>query len=84
MLILLLFCCFSGRPDQVQNCSITNVSMTSLSISCTEGFHGGLTQSFMLEVRDMSTQVTIQITVDLNCSTTPLKLQYSLKPKSNV
>lgn len=31
--------------------------MTSLGIRCLEGFNGGLTQSFMLEVRDMSTQV---------------------------
>lgn len=47
----------SGRPDQVHNCTITNISMTSLGIRCLEGFNGGLTQSFMLEVRDMSTQV---------------------------
>lgn len=47
----------SGRPDQVHNCTITNISMTSLGIKCLEGFNGGLTQSFMLEVRDMSTQV---------------------------
>lgn len=46
-----------GRPDQVHNCTITNISMTSLGIRCLEGFNGGLTQSFMLEVRDMSTQV---------------------------
>lgn len=48
----------SGRPDQVHNCTITNISMTSLGIRCLEGFNGGLTQSFMLEVRDMSTQVS--------------------------
>lgn len=46
-----------GRPDQVHNCTITNISMTSLGIRCLEGFNGGLQQSFMLEVRDMSTQV---------------------------
>ncbi|XP_055324788.1 protein turtle [Sitodiplosis mosellana] len=46
----------AGRPDQVHNCTITNISMTSLGIKCLEGFNGGLTQSFMLEVRDMSTQ----------------------------
>lgn len=48
---------FSGRPDQVQNCTITNISMTSLGVKCSEGFNGGLSQSFMLEVRDMNTQV---------------------------
>lgn len=47
-----------GRPDQVHNCTITNISMTSLGIRCIEGFNGGLAQSFMLEVRDMSTQVS--------------------------
>lgn len=29
--------------------------MTSLSIRCSEGFNGGLTQQFMLEVRDSQT-----------------------------
>lgn len=34
--------------------------MTSLGIRCIEGFNGGLAQSFMLEVRDMSTQVNLR------------------------
>lgn len=45
----------TGRPDQVHNCTITNISMTSMSIRCSEGFNGGLTQQFMLEVRDSQT-----------------------------
>lgn len=45
----------SGRPDQVHNCTITNISMTSLSIRCSEGFNGGLTQQFMLEIKDSGT-----------------------------
>lgn len=48
----------SGRPDQAQNCTITNISMTSLGLKCLEGFNGGLTQSFMLEVRELNTQVS--------------------------
>lgn len=43
---------FSGRPDQVHNCTITNISMTSMGVRCSEGFNGGLPQTFMLEVRD--------------------------------
>jgi immunoglobulin superfamily member 9B len=45
----------AGRPDQVHNCTITNISMTSLSIRCSEGFNGGLAQQFMLEVKDSGT-----------------------------
>lgn len=30
--------------------------MTSLGIKCIEGFNGGLTQSFMVEVKDMLAQ----------------------------
>lgn len=45
----------TGRPDQVHNCTITNISMTSMSLRCSEGFNGGLTQQFMLEVRDSQT-----------------------------
>ncbi|EDS45463.1 conserved hypothetical protein [Culex quinquefasciatus] len=45
-----------GRPDQVHNCSLANVSMTSLNVRCYEGFNGGLAQSFFLELRDTHTQ----------------------------
>ncbi|XP_050100509.1 protein turtle homolog B [Anopheles aquasalis] len=46
----------AGRPDQVHNCTVANVSMTSLSVRCFEGFNGGLAQSFFLELRDSHTQ----------------------------
>ncbi|XP_055588000.1 protein turtle [Uranotaenia lowii] len=46
----------AGRPDQVHNCSVANVSMTSMSVRCYEGFNGGLAQSFFLELRDTHTQ----------------------------
>ncbi|ETN67965.1 hypothetical protein AND_000204 [Anopheles darlingi] len=45
-----------SRPDQVHNCTVANVSMTSLSVRCFEGFNGGLAQSFFLELRDSHTQ----------------------------
>lgn len=54
----------SGRPDQVQNCTITNISMTSLGVKCAEGFNGGLLQSFMLEVRELNTLVRALISND--------------------
>ncbi|KAL5284444.1 hypothetical protein ACFFRR_006630 [Megaselia abdita] len=43
----------AGRPDQVHNCTLTNISMTSLTVKCTDGFNGGLPQSFMLEIKDL-------------------------------
>ncbi|XP_058059775.1 neural cell adhesion molecule 1 [Anopheles bellator] len=46
----------AGRPDQVHNCTVANVSMTSLAVRCYEGFNGGLAQSFFLELRDSHTQ----------------------------
>ncbi|XP_055542964.1 hemicentin-1 isoform X2 [Wyeomyia smithii] len=46
----------AGRPDQVHNCSLANVSMTSLQVRCYEGFNGGLAQSFFLELRDTQSQ----------------------------
>jgi len=46
----------AGRPDQVNNCTISNISMTSLSLKCVEGFSGGLTQSFVVEIFDLHTQ----------------------------
>lgn len=46
----------SGRPDQVHNCTIANTSMTSFSVRCSEGFNGGLPQSFTVEVRETESQ----------------------------
>ncbi|XP_040152153.1 neural cell adhesion molecule 1 isoform X2 [Anopheles arabiensis] len=46
----------AGRPDQVHNCTVANVSMTSLAVRCYEGFNGGLAQSFFLELRDSHSQ----------------------------
>ncbi|XP_058813514.1 neural cell adhesion molecule 1 isoform X2 [Topomyia yanbarensis] len=46
----------AGRPDQVHNCTLANVSMTSLQVRCFEGFNGGLAQSFFLELRDTQSQ----------------------------
>lgn len=46
----------AGRPDQVNNCSLANMSMSSFSVWCGEGFNGGLPQTFLLEVRDLHTQ----------------------------
>nr|CAH7769565.1 unnamed protein product [Callosobruchus chinensis] len=46
----------AGRPDQVHNCTLLNISMNSFSIRCAEGFNGGLPQSFLLEVREIQSQ----------------------------
>ncbi|RZF47471.1 hypothetical protein LSTR_LSTR007398, partial [Laodelphax striatellus] len=47
----------AGRPDQVQNCSVSNTSTTSFYIRCAEGFNGGLPQSFWMEVREAESQL---------------------------
>ncbi|CAH1186722.1 unnamed protein product [Phyllotreta striolata] len=46
----------AGRPDQVHNCTVLNISMNSFNIRCSEGFNGGLPQSFLLEVRESQSQ----------------------------
>ncbi|XP_069962139.1 neural cell adhesion molecule 2 isoform X6 [Bactrocera oleae] len=43
----------AGRPEQVHNCSVVNISVLSIAISCIEGFNGGLPQLFVMEVRNM-------------------------------
>jgi len=42
----------AGRPFPPKNCSIHNETEDSVTISCTEGFNGGLPQHFLLEVTD--------------------------------
>ncbi|XP_048510845.1 neural cell adhesion molecule 2 isoform X2 [Athalia rosae] len=46
----------AGRPDMVHNCTTSNTSTNSFSVRCTEGFNGGLQQSFLLEVRESNSQ----------------------------
>lgn len=40
----------------VHNCTISNSSTNSFSVKCTEGFNGGLPQTFLLEVRETNSQ----------------------------
>ncbi|XP_035703880.1 protein turtle isoform X2 [Folsomia candida] len=42
----------AGRPDTVHNCTVANHSTDSFFLYCTEGFNGGLPQSFILELRE--------------------------------
>uniref|UniRef100_A0A0C9Q6Z6 NPHS1_1 protein n=1 Tax=Fopius arisanus TaxID=64838 RepID=A0A0C9Q6Z6_9HYME len=46
----------AGHPDMVHNCSTHNTSTSSFSVRCSEGFNGGLQQSFMLEVKESNSQ----------------------------
>jgi hypothetical protein len=41
---------FSGKPDPVKDCSVTNKTFTSIHIECKPGYDGGLQQSFVVEV----------------------------------
>ncbi|XP_045537741.1 nephrin [Papilio machaon] len=43
----------ADRPSTLQNCSIVNQSSESLSVECTEGFDGGLPQTFYMEVLEL-------------------------------
>ncbi|XP_037730499.1 hemicentin-1 [Drosophila subpulchrella] len=46
----------AGRPEKVHNCTVNNISMTSLTVTCSDGFNGGLPQHFNLELLDSYTQ----------------------------
>ncbi|XP_034475559.1 hemicentin-1 [Drosophila innubila] len=46
----------AGRPDQVHNCTLLNISMTSLTATCSDGFNGGLPQLFNLELHDANSK----------------------------
>lgn len=40
----------AGPPEAVKNCHVSNQTVTSLSVDCEPGDHGGLRQTFHLEV----------------------------------
>lgn len=42
----------AGKPDGL-NCTITNLTSESLDVYCLEGFDGGLTQNFIMEIYDV-------------------------------
>lgn len=44
----------AGKPEPPKNCNLRNKTQTSLYVSCTKGFDGGLPQEFTLEVFDSS------------------------------
>ncbi|RZF32972.1 hypothetical protein LSTR_LSTR008685 [Laodelphax striatellus] len=52
----------AGKPDAVRNCSITNLTVDSLQIECMEGFDGGLSQEFFLELYDADSRLFISNT----------------------
>lgn len=43
----------AGKPDGL-NCSITNLTSQSIDVSCLEGFDGGLTPTFVMEIYDVT------------------------------
>ncbi|GLH04563.1 Uncharacterized protein GBIM_10249 [Gryllus bimaculatus] len=48
------------KPDPLHNCSILNQTAESLHVECAEGFDGGLTQHFIMEVYDADTQTLVR------------------------
>ncbi|XP_076325596.1 neural cell adhesion molecule 2-like isoform X2 [Tachypleus tridentatus] len=49
-------CVFSvvpeGPPNTVNNCSLRNQTVRSVTVECVEGYNGGLSQHFVMEVYD--------------------------------
>ncbi|KAH8280897.1 hypothetical protein KR054_003592 [Drosophila jambulina] len=68
----------AGRPEKVHNCTVINISMTSLTVTCSDGFNGGLPQNFNMELQDSYTQ---EIKANIT-STTPRFTVSGLSPGS--
>uniref|UniRef100_A0A146KNR1 Nephrin n=3 Tax=Lygus hesperus TaxID=30085 RepID=A0A146KNR1_LYGHE len=49
----------AGRPDPLSNCSLTNQTHETLGVECSEGFDGGLLQTFHMEVYETSHKMLI-------------------------
>lgn len=60
---------FPGRPQPVSNCTQKNHSFDTVDICCQEGYDGGLTQIFTLELypKDSPESVSRNITLTTPC-----------------
>lgn len=50
-------CIHVGHPTSLQNCSVVNQSSAGLQVECVEGFDGGLTQTFYMEVLEVPSMI---------------------------
>ena len=48
--------CLIGKPEAVQNCTVTNESTDAFQVTCQPGFNGGLPQHFTLTVYKVSSE----------------------------
>ncbi|CAG9574805.1 unnamed protein product [Danaus chrysippus] len=48
------------KPSSVKNCEITNMTYNSLTLGCSRGHDGGMKQSFLLQVYDISTGILLR------------------------
>ncbi|CAG9572669.1 unnamed protein product [Danaus chrysippus] len=48
------------KPSSVKNCEITNMTYDSLTLGCSPGHDGGMKQSFLLQVYDISTGILLR------------------------
>ncbi|RZF48713.1 hypothetical protein LSTR_LSTR011343 [Laodelphax striatellus] len=49
----------AGKPDPLTNCSIVNQTADALRIECVDGWDGGLSQQFVMEVYDAQSQMLV-------------------------
>ncbi|CAH4035797.1 unnamed protein product [Pieris brassicae] len=60
-------------PTKLQNCSVLNRSVTTLQVECQEGFDGGITQVFHMEVLELpSMNVLSNVTSNISLLVTNL------------
>ncbi|KAL1513906.1 hypothetical protein ABEB36_003245 [Hypothenemus hampei] len=70
----------AGRPSQLQNCSLQNQTTNSLQIECVEGYDGGLTQSFDMEVLELP---SLRARLNLTTYKAPIFIVDGLDPGSS-
>ncbi|CAL1282679.1 unnamed protein product [Larinioides sclopetarius] len=70
----------TGPPEPVQNCSVTNTTLTTLTLSCDPGDDGGLPQTFHLEVYSMLAE---QLIMNLSTMDSPMFIADKLSASSS-
>ncbi|XP_022698048.1 nephrin-like isoform X2 [Varroa jacobsoni] len=73
----------ASPPDPVHNCSVFNQTEETLTVTCQEGYNGGIEQSFHMELREAEERVMREnLSFKANVKTSALETSFAMNQKA--